>query len=101
MQYRKFLMSLLNLFSEDRKFLENRGALVIRKLCVLLNAEYIYRTFAEIITEENSNIKFASTMVRTLNMILLTSSELFELRNLVKDITNAVSEFFFSNVLTF
>lgn len=89
-QYRKFLLSLLNLFSEDKVFLENRGALVIRQLCVLLNAEYIYRTFAEIIAEETTNIRFASTMIRTLNMILLTSSELFELRNLLKDITNEV-----------
>lgn len=88
-------MSLLNLFSEDKVFLENRGALVIRQLCVLLNAEYIYRTFAEIIAEESTNIKFASTMIRTLNMILLTSSELFDLRNLLKDITNEVRIFLF------
>lgn len=90
-QYRKFLLSLLNLFQEEKPFLENRGSLIIRQLCVLLNAEYIYRTFAEIITNENINIKFASTMVRTLNMILLTSSELFDLRNSLKDIRNPKS----------
>lgn len=90
-QYRKFLLSLLNLFSEEKPFLENRGSLIIRQLCVLLNAEYIYRTFAEIITNENINIRFASTMVRTLNMILLTSSELFDLRNSLKDIRNPKS----------
>lgn len=28
--YRKFLISLLNLFSEEKLFLENRGALIIR-----------------------------------------------------------------------
>ncbi|XP_014085882.1 protein VAC14 homolog isoform X1 [Bactrocera oleae] len=84
--YRKFLLSLLNLFSEEKKFLENRASLIIRQLCVLLNAEYIYRTFSEIIDEEI--IKFASTMVRLLNMILLTSPELFELRNSLRDITN-------------
>ncbi|XP_067619606.1 protein VAC14 homolog [Eurosta solidaginis] len=84
--YRKFLLSLLNLFGEEKKFLDNRASLIIRQLCVLLNAEYIYRTFAEIIDEEV--IKFAASMVRLLNMILLTSPELFELRDSLRNITN-------------
>ena len=63
---------------------------IYRKLCELLNPEYIYRTFAAIIDEEiGSNLKSASTMVRMLNTILLTSSELFELRLMLRDITNA------------
>jgi vacuole morphology and inheritance protein 14 len=86
-QYKKFLLSLLNLFNE-RSFLENRGALIIRELCVLLNGEDIYRTLAEILSDENTNIKFASTMVRMLNMILLTTSDLYDLRNSLKDIRN-------------
>ncbi|XP_037026812.1 protein VAC14 homolog [Bradysia coprophila] len=89
--YRKFLISLLNLFSEEKPFLENRGSLIIRQLCVLLNAEFIYRTFAEIISEETVNVKFASIMVRTLHTILVTSSELFELRSQLKDIRNEKS----------
>ncbi|KAH8402579.1 hypothetical protein KR215_002573 [Drosophila sulfurigaster] len=89
--YRKFLLSLLNLFSEEKLILENRASLIIRQLCVLLNAEYIYRTFAEIIAEEILNLKFASTVVRLLNMILLTSTELFELRTSLRDISNEKS----------
>uniref|UniRef100_A0A1Q3FD56 Protein VAC14 homolog n=1 Tax=Culex tarsalis TaxID=7177 RepID=A0A1Q3FD56_CULTA len=91
LQYRHFLMELLTLFSENKIFLENRGTLIIRQLCRLLNAEYIYRTFAEILQEESTNLKFASTMVRTLNMILLTTSDLFELRNTLRDIKNEKS----------
>lgn len=64
----------------------------LSQLCILLNAEVIYRIFAEIIFEETTNLKFASTMVRTLNTILLTTSELFELRMHLKDITNEVIE---------
>lgn len=89
--YRKFLVNLLNLFSEEKRFLENRGSLIIRQLCVLLNAEFIYRTFAEIILDETRNIRFASTMVQTLHTILISSSELFELRQMLKDIRNEVS----------
>ncbi|XP_065072860.1 protein VAC14 homolog [Ochlerotatus camptorhynchus] len=91
MQYKYFLMELLTLFSENKMFLENRGTLIIRQLCRLLNAEYIYRTFAEILQDESTNLKFASTMVRTLNMILLTTSDLFELRNTLRDIKNEKS----------
>lgn len=65
---------------------------ICSQLCILLNAEVIYRIFAEIIFEETINLKFASIMVRTLNTILLTTSELFELRVHLKDITNAVNE---------
>lgn len=66
---------------------------LFRQLCILLNAEIIYRIFAEIIAEETPNLKFASTIIRTLNTILLTTSELFELRMLLKDIGNEVDVF--------
>lgn len=89
-QYRNFLVSLLKLFEEKRSLLENRGAFIISRLCALLDAETIYRILAEIIFEETKNLKFASTMVRTLNAILLTTSELFDLRILLKDISNEV-----------
>lgn len=89
-QYRNFLVSLLKLFEEKRSLLENRGAFIISRLCALLDAETIYRILAEIIFEETTNLKFASTMVRTLNTILLTTSELFDLRMLLKDINNEV-----------
>lgn len=90
-QYRNFLVSLLKLFEEKRSLLENRGAFIISRLCALLDAKTIYQILAEIIYEENTNLKFASTMVRTLNTILLTTSELFELRMLLKDISNEVN----------
>lgn len=94
-QYRKLLLSLLNLFSEEKAFLENKGGLIIRQLCVLLNPELVFRTFADIIMDETANIKFASTMVRTLNLILLTSSELFELRTTLRNITDPKSALLF------
>lgn len=59
---------------------------VLRQLCVLLSAEDIYRTFAEILIEEK-NCRFASVMVETLSTLLLTSSELFPLRRKLKDLS--------------
>lgn len=60
-----------------------------RQLCVLLSAEDIYRTFAEILIEEK-NCHFASVMVETLSTLLLTSSELFPLRRKLKDLSTKV-----------
>lgn len=89
--YRKFLLELLSLFRDEKPFLDNRGAFIIRQLCTLLNAELIFRIFAEIINEDDANLKFASTIVRTLNTILLTSPELFELRSMLRNIDNEVT----------
>lgn len=44
---------------------------------------------ADILLREE-DLKFASTMVHTLNTILLTSTELFQLRNQLKDLRTPV-----------
>ncbi|CAN9505606.1 unnamed protein product [Ophioblennius macclurei] len=81
----KFMINLLKRFSMERKLLENRGEFIIRQLCLLLHAENIFHSMAEILLKEE-DLKFASTMVQTLNTILLTSAELFQLRNQLKDL---------------
>ncbi len=45
---------------------------------------------ADILLKEE-DLKFASTMVQTLNTILLTSAELFQLRNQLKDLRTQVT----------
>uniref|UniRef100_W5LGQ7 Protein VAC14 homolog n=1 Tax=Astyanax mexicanus TaxID=7994 RepID=W5LGQ7_ASTMX len=81
----KFMINLLQRFSLERKLLETRGAFIIRQLCLLLHAENIFHSMADILLKEE-DLKFASTMVQTLNTILLTSAELFQLRNQLKDL---------------
>ncbi|KAK4542430.1 hypothetical protein RGQ29_033189 [Quercus rubra] len=81
--FRQLLVFLVHTFREDNSLLEKRGALIIRRLCVLLDAERVYREFSTIL-EGESDLDFASIMVQALNLILLTSSELSELRNLLK-----------------
>ncbi|XP_015434486.1 PREDICTED: protein VAC14 homolog isoform X2 [Dufourea novaeangliae] len=88
--FTKFIVNLLRIFSTDRHLLEERGAFIIRELCVLLSAEDIYKTLATILLEEQ-NLSFACTMIQTLNVILLTSSELFDLRNKLKDLDSLES----------
>uniref|UniRef100_A0A069DWW3 Protein VAC14 homolog n=2 Tax=Triatominae TaxID=70999 RepID=A0A069DWW3_9HEMI len=83
----KFLVSLLKLFRDDRQLLEDRGSFIIRQLCALMSAEDIYKRTADVLRGEE-DVKFAHVMVDTLNTILLTSSELFHLRNQLKNKEN-------------
>nr|XP_033699885.1 protein VAC14 homolog isoform X3 [Tursiops truncatus] len=102
----KFMINLLKRFSSERKLLEVRGGFIIRglgahetthkaacfwQLCLLLNAENIFHSMADILLREE-DLKFASTMVHTLNTILLTSTELFQLRNQLKDLKTPESQ---------
>lgn len=46
---------------------------------------------AEILSNDKENVRFASIIVRKLNSILFTSSELFELRTTLRNIQNPKS----------
>ncbi|GAA0154628.1 scaffold/adaptor protein [Lithospermum erythrorhizon] len=81
--FRQLVVFLVQTFRVDNSLLEKRGALIVRRLCVLLDAQRVYRQLSTIL-ERESDLDFASTMVQALNLILLTSSELSELRDLLK-----------------
>ncbi|KAH9624428.1 hypothetical protein KSS87_008369 [Heliosperma pusillum] len=93
--FQQLLVYLVGNFRNDNSLLEKRGALIIRRLCVLLGAQTVYRELS-IILEKESDLDFASIMVQdfahltdpfnfqALNLILLTSYELSELRELLK-----------------
>ena len=83
-QFLRVLNALVLLFLEDRSLLETRGALVIRKLCVLLDSRGIYLSLAEILNSV-PQLEFVSHMVQTLNLILLTAPELSMLRRSLKE----------------
>ncbi|KAK2189817.1 hypothetical protein NP493_96g09005 [Ridgeia piscesae] len=85
-----FILSLMHLFSTDQQLLDDRGSFIIRQLCLLLNAEDIYRCCAETLQQEEDH-KFASHMIMTLSTILLTATELFELRTQLKDLKTDAS----------
>ena len=91
-QFPLVLTAILHLFCADRHLLETRGSLIIRKLCVLLNAKSVYIRIADALSTYESpegstkaeSLEFVSTMVQTLNLILLTSSELSDLRGMLQ-----------------
>lgn len=103
------LNAILGLFASDRRLLEARGSLIVRKLCVLLNARSVYIRMAETLSplkggaevgagsgfdggserdrggERQYSLEFVSTMVQTLNLILLTAPELHGLRSILAE----------------
>lgn len=108
--FKAFMVNLLELFSTDRRLLETRGSLIIRQLCLNLNTERIYRTFAEILEKEEvrflcwnmlendgadwfcclKDLEFASVIVQKLNIILITSPELGDFRKRLKSVETRV-----------
>ena len=91
-QFQLVLNAILDLFAKDRQLLETRGSLIIRKLCVLLNAKSVYIRLANALMQyegvdgnpaDAETLEFVSTMVQTLNLILLTASELNDLRSIL------------------
>lgn len=88
--FHNFMHNVTLLFRTNKKLLEERGSFILRQLCLLLNAEDIYRALSEIIVQEE-DFQFAALMVRYLNMILLTSSELFHLRNQLRELATPES----------
>jgi len=124
--FKLVINAILGLFASDRMLLENRGSLVVRKFCVLLDAESVYMLMADVLSssceiapgvvaaskeesfsnedpemggpstpedgekhqDDSTNtvkftIEFVSTMVQTLNLILLSANELHGLRMLL------------------
>ncbi|VDK60967.1 unnamed protein product [Anisakis simplex] len=77
----KFALSLLKMFREDTLLMNERGVLIIRQLCLLLDPAHIYRCLSVLLMCEEENVEFVSQMVAMLNGILLTATELFEMRD--------------------
>ena len=93
--FSSFMISLLKLFSRDRRLLETRGNLIIRQLCLSLSAEKIYRTMADCL-EQEQDIDFASIMVQNLNNNLITAPELQDLRKRLRNLDTRDGQTFFT-----
>jgi len=103
-EFVKVLKAVVQLFATDSRLLEKRGSLIVRKLCVLLDAKSIYMILAKVISDANSDEtdasggvsgmkepEFASLMVQTLNLILLTANELVHLKYIILPLFICVS----------
>ncbi|KAK1363144.1 hypothetical protein POM88_038705 [Heracleum sosnowskyi] len=69
--FRQLVVFLVHNFIIDNSLLEKRGALIIRRLCVLLDAERVYREVSTIL-EGESDLDFASIMVQVAKLYKLS-----------------------------
>ncbi|XP_050352282.1 protein VAC14 homolog [Nymphalis io] len=76
--YQKFLNALLRLLAADENLLEDRGAFIIRQLCVLVGAEAVYRGVAGAARAREPRL--AARLADVLATLLLTAPELHPLR---------------------
>lgn len=89
-EFEKVLNAILLLFAQDRRLLEVRGSMIVRKLCVLLDSKSLYLIFAKVLgtdaiyLDSQADSEFAAVMVQTLNLILLTANELEHLRTILR-----------------
>jgi len=88
-----FQERLLGQFCRYPELLESRGSLTVRRLCMLLGAERVFREMAAILAE-SEDLQFSGVMVQALNLILLTSTEAAQLRDLLKSSAGAASALF-------
>lgn len=83
--FMKFIRELVNLFRENPKVLNERGIFIIRQLSRQMSSIDIYKSFSEILLS-HPDLKFSHLMVQTLNRILFSTPELFDLRQELKDL---------------
>ncbi|VDL81896.1 unnamed protein product [Nippostrongylus brasiliensis] len=76
----KFAISLLEMFRAEPALLNDRGVLIIRQLCLLMEPAHIYRALCVLLLREQS-ITFIQNAVSMLHGVLLTATELFILRD--------------------
>jgi len=82
-QFRVLMERLLRQFCSRPELLESRGSLTVRRLCLLLGAERVFREMAAILADSD-DLDFSGIMVQALNLILLTATETAQLRESLK-----------------
>eukprot|EP00756_Hemistasia_phaeocysticola_P050677 Hpha_TRINITY_DN25873_c0_g1::TRINITY_DN25873_c0_g1_i1::g.20006::m.20006/K15305/VAC14, TAX1BP2; vacuole morphology and inheritance protein 14 len=81
--FTRFLSELVSLLQRDGYKLMPRAGMLMRSLAKWVNSIDLFQTLAGILVEV-PDLTFVSSLVTTLNVILLTSPELLELRTVLK-----------------
>ena len=66
----KILSLILNKFKENNNLLENKGLIIMQKLCFNLNIETLFLSLADILYYREKCYKFASKMISIMDIII-------------------------------
>lgn len=81
-----FIVDLINLFKSDKvNMTSDKYEFILRKLCLTLDSEKIYRTILLALVKE-TDLGFLTRFVQTLNTILTTAVELQGLRHTLRSL---------------
>eukprot|EP01130_Rhizamoeba_saxonica_P002127 TRINITY_DN1193_c0_g1_i1.p1 TRINITY_DN1193_c0_g1~~TRINITY_DN1193_c0_g1_i1.p1 ORF type:complete len:595 (+),score=129.00 TRINITY_DN1193_c0_g1_i1:396-2180(+) len=89
--FMQLIEQLLSLLKRKKNLLEKRGTLIIRQLSLYINPVKIYRALAKIIVMEDDHL-LTSSLIRVLNLILLSSTELHDLRESLRTLNTEESK---------
>eukprot|EP00192_Tetraselmis_astigmatica_P007189 CAMPEP_0117652604 /NCGR_PEP_ID=MMETSP0804-20121206/2717_1 /TAXON_ID=1074897 /ORGANISM="Tetraselmis astigmatica, Strain CCMP880" /LENGTH=798 /DNA_ID=CAMNT_0005458665 /DNA_START=91 /DNA_END=2485 /DNA_ORIENTATION=+ len=86
LHFQQYMARLVACFQAPQgvELLQRRGAMVLRRLCMLLGSERCFVQLASLLADQ-TNLRFASTMVQALNLILLTAPEAKDMRLLLQN----------------
>jgi len=78
--FQQFVRELLDKFKGNPELLHRKGNLTLRRLCVILDPERVFRELARLLKSEKNDPEFADTMIQALNLIMVSSDETKVLR---------------------
>lgn len=95
--FNKFISAFL-IYLADKNYLEKKGFNIIKQLCRYVNPEDMYLSLSFNLYKSNMLIDNKDKIIQALNKILLTSSELFNLRFNLRDQDSAKSYSIFNDL---
>lgn len=95
--FNRFISTFL-IYLADKSYLEKKGFNIIKQLCKYVNPEDVYLSLSFNLYESNMLIDNKDKIIQALNKILLTSSELYNLRFNLRDSGSSKSYAIFTDL---
>ena len=95
--FNRFISTFL-IYLADKSYLEKKGFNIIKQLCKYVNPEDMYLSLSFNLYESNMLIDNKDKIIQALNKILLTSSELYNLRFNLRDSGSSKSYAIFTDL---
>jgi hypothetical protein len=92
------IMKILDKLKANKRLLDNRGMIILKKLCTTLNVDRLYSTLAHVLPKINDKT-FIAKMINILSIFMLTNKETESLRACLKHSKKTTEEKLFFDKL--
>eukprot|EP01096_Ripella_sp_DP13-Kostka_P007613 TRINITY_DN2790_c0_g3_i1.p1 TRINITY_DN2790_c0_g3~~TRINITY_DN2790_c0_g3_i1.p1 ORF type:complete len:708 (-),score=278.57 TRINITY_DN2790_c0_g3_i1:3212-5269(-) len=83
--FERLMELIIDHFYENHHFLEPRGSVILRGMGKIIQPEKIFSVMAKILQQREGNLGVTSVIIQHLNIILLTTPEMKEMRKKLKN----------------